>query len=257
MQVTILGCGSASGTPIIGCDCKVCISKKKYNIRSRSSIHIQQNDVSIIIDSGADFRTQCLKNNIQKLDAVIYTHSHADHIMGIDDLKSFAYQSKKPVEVYLDEVTAAEMERRFRYIFDVEAINTNFKIVAAKRNFLEDRRIFTIKNIEFWPMKQKHGEVFSYAFRFGNCAYSVDFNELDDENIKDLQGIKYWIVDCVGYKKSKTHSNLENTLHYISLVKPELAILTHMSHEIDYYELKEKLPPNVIPAYDGLEIKIS
>lgn len=254
MEIIILGCGSASGVPIIGCKCKICSERKPKNRRFRSSIHVKKGKTSIVIDTGPDFRIQCLENKINNLDAAIYTHSHSDHLLGIDDLKSFNFRKGGPTDVYFDPETAANVEEKFDYLFRSRLVRPNFSVVIAKKNIFYDRKPFAIGDLEFLPIRQKHGATFSYSFRFENVAYSTDFSELFGQNLADLKGLDLWIVDCVGIKEYISHSNLKQTLNYIEKVKPKRAILTHLSHEIDYYDLSTNLPSNVEIAYDGMKL---
>lgn len=256
MEVTILGCGSSSGVPVIGCKCPVCTNIKPKNIRSRSSILLKKKNTSIIIDTGPDFRQQYLKTKISHIDGVVYTHAHADHIMGIDDLKSLGRKGA-PVDVYFDYKTAEVVSARFSYLFESRLVRPNFKVLIARKNIFYDRKCFQIGDITLFPMYQSHGKSsYSYGFRVEDLAYSVDFSELSEQNLTDLQGVAVWIVDCIGVGKYLTHSNLKQTLEYISELKVKRAILTHLSHEIDYYSLSKKLPDNVEIAYDNMHIKL-
>lgn len=254
MEIVILGCGSASGVPVIGCKCRICREQKPRNRRFRSSIYVKKGDTSVVIDTGPDFRTQCLENGINNIDAAIYTHSHADHLLGIDDLKSFNFRKGGPVDIYLDPETAADVENRFGYLFNARVVRPNFSVVIAKQNLFYDRKLFSVGELEFLPIYQKHGKTFSYSFRFENVAYSTDFSELSEQNLADLKNLDLWIVDCIGRKQYLGHSNLDRTLGYIEQIKPKRAILTHLSHEIDYYDLRTKLPENVEVAYDGMKL---
>ncbi len=262
MKIIILGSGSSSGVPIIGCHCKVCLSKNPKNTRTRASIFIEKKDTKILIDSSPDLRQQALKNNITSLDAVVYTHDHADHIGGIDDLKSFAFLANKSVPIYADSVTLEAITKRFNYIFvnqssSADSLPHGGHFAFANANIVESEKKFKIKDLELIPFKQKHGKVHSLGFRIDDFAYSTDVNQFDDEALSKLSNLKLWIVDCISHKPNSTHLCLEQALEWIERVSPRSAILTHMSHDIDYDYLLKKLPPNIILAYDGLSISIS
>jgi phosphoribosyl 1,2-cyclic phosphate phosphodiesterase len=257
MKITILGSGASSGTPVIGCKCSVCTSNKVKNFRTRASIFIEHKDTKILIDTSPDLRQQALNNNINAIDAVLYTHEHADHIAGIDDLKSFSFIAKHPLPIYSDIDTLTSLRSRFEYIFlkpDDDPYNRKFAFAEA--NIIECDQAFIIKNLEFAAFKQTHGKKFSLGFRSENFAYSTDVNNLNDDTLNKLTNLDLWIVDCARYKANPTHSHLEQTLSWIAKVKPKLAVLTHLSHEIDYDSLSKTLPENIVPAYDSMEIVI-
>lgn len=251
LRITILGCGSSSGTPVIGCKCAICSSSHSYNKRTRASIIVRAKNTNILIDASPDLRTQCLTHNIDKIDAVICTHAHADHVLGLDDLKSFRYINNTTLPFYSDLDTLTHLKKIFGYIFDEES--PYYSLSTNSFNCFDK---ITIGDAELQTFRQIHGNGVTTGIRIKDFAYSTDLNILPEESFPYLENLDLWVVDCLAYRVSDSHSNLENTLEWIKKFKPKRAILTHMCHELDYEELKSKLPKNVIPAYDGLIIDL-
>jgi phosphoribosyl 1,2-cyclic phosphate phosphodiesterase len=255
MRVTILGCGASAGVPLIGCNCPVCKSPNPKNKRLRSSILIEEGNDIILIDSSPDLRQQAISNNITQIDAVLFTHAHADHVGGIDELRSFNYLTNKPLPVYTNKATLAELERRFDYAFIPEIPHAWYRPCLVPTQ-IKDYDEFEIGGLAIESFPQTHGKLISLGFKTGDFAYSTDTNDLSKDILTGLKGIKLWIVDCLRPVKAPTHSHLEQTLSWIEFVKPERAILTHMSHDFDYEELKNQLPPGVEPAYDTMVVEV-
>ena len=253
MRVTILGCGSSTGVPNIGCDCAVCLSSNPRNKRTRASIFIETVQANFLIDSSPDLREQVLRHNIRKVDAVLYTHDHADHANGIDDLRSFNYLSNQALPVYGDAHTMNSLTSRFPYIFKEKMGQAWYKPLLIN-NILADISIqdINISGVSIKVFEQIHGKITSLGYRFGKFAYSTDTNFLPEEAFEALAGVETWIVDCLHYKETYSHSHLEQTLRWIARVKPKLAILTHMNHHLDYDTLCAELPAGIVPAYDGM-----
>jgi phosphoribosyl 1,2-cyclic phosphate phosphodiesterase len=254
-RVIILGCGSSCGVPMIGCNCAVCSSSEIKNKRFRSSILFQDKDHTILVDTSPDLRQQALINNIKNLDAVIYTHAHADHVNGIDDLKTFSYNSSS-IPVYADSITLASIQASFSYAFSAYTLPGGITKSPLTAQVIEYGKTFLIGAVKVTPFAQEHGKIYSTGLRFDRFAYSTDLNALSDEAFEILEGVPLWIVDCLSVKSSFSHSHLELTLKWIERVKPKKAILTHMSHNLDYFQLKKILPDNVEPAFDGMIIAI-
>lgn len=253
MKVTVLGCGSSGGVPLIGNDWGVCDPDNPRNHRSRVSILVEEGDTVLLVDTSPDMRQQLLDAKVRKISAVIYTHAHADHCHGIDDLRSVNWLMQKPVPIYGDETTLADLEIRFPYVFQGSRVPGHFY-----KPSVDARRIdgaFEAEGVKVVPFKQDHGYGHSLGFRFGDFAYSTDVQHLDEAAFAALQGVKVWLVDCVREQPHPTHSHLDQTLAWIACVKPERAYLTHMSHMLDYAALVAKLPAGVEPAYDGLVIE--
>lgn len=253
MKITVLGCGSSSGVPLIGNKWGACDPANPRNRRLRASILVEEGGTVLLVDTSPDMRQQLLNCDLQRLDAVLYTHAHADHCHGIDDLRSINWLIKKPVDIYADAPTFQILETSFPYVFRTKA-DDPFYMPAVVKNIIE--KPFAIGGIKIVPFKQGHGPVHSLGFRFNDFAYSTDVNKLDDAAFKVLDGVKIWIVDCIREEpRHHTHSHLAQTLEWIAKVRPERAFLTHMSHSLDYAALAAKLPKGVEPGYDGLVIE--
>lgn len=254
MKVTILGCGSSAGVPLIGCECEICRSDNPKNHRTRSSILVEHQDTTLLVDSSPDLRQQALVNRIVHIDALLYTHAHADHTHGIDELRSFNFHRNSPLDCYGDQATFDELQQRFDYAFKTPVPEYGWFRPALNPHVIKAGDVFTVGDIEVQSFPQRHGKVDTLGFRFGDIAYSTDVNVLGDEAFAALEGVKIWIVDCLRYEKVPTHAHLDLTLGWIERVKPQRAILTHMNHEMEYETLKRTLPQGVIPAYDNMVV---
>lgn len=248
MRVTILGCGSSLGVPQLSCNCYVCGSSSPKNKRRRSSILVQADGTTILVDTSPDVKYQLLDNNVSFLDAILLTHDHADHVSGIDEVRALPHNISG-IDTYIDDETFLTLNMRFPYIFQNNA--------STSTNFITRKKMpqrFFIKNVCVQSFPQLHGRIISRGLIFDNIAYSVDFNHIPATTLKKLSGIKVWIIDCLRYSYSTSHSYLEKTLSLIETVRPELAVLTHMGHDIEYHEISKILPKNVIVAYDNMHI---
>jgi phosphoribosyl 1,2-cyclic phosphate phosphodiesterase len=256
MKITLLGCGSSSGVPMIGCDCKVCRSDNPKNKRTRVSCLVETDGASLLIDTSPDLRQQALRHDIRRISAVLYTHDHADHTHGIDDLRSFNHLSGDSLPIHTNESTINTLKQRFPYAF------------LGKPEYVWSRPSFTPKAFPETPVhqfkagevavtafEQIHGKHKSLGYRIGNFAYSTDTDALPETAFEALAGIQVWIVDCIRYKKSYGHSWLSQTLEWVARVGPKRAVLTHMSHDFEYDMLKSELPSGVEPGYDGMIIE--
>jgi phosphoribosyl 1,2-cyclic phosphate phosphodiesterase len=257
VKVTILGCGGSGGVPVIGCRCAVCTSTHPRNRRTRVSIVVEDRDTRVLIDAAPDLRQQFLTAGLATVDAAILTHAHADHLHGIDDLRAVNYQRNGPLDVWGDANTLREATTRFGYAFSPPANNAGIWYTPA----LMAREItgaFEIGALRAVPFRQEHGmgRWPTLGLRFGRFAYSTDVKEMPEEGFQALAGVAVWIVDCLQERPNPAHSHLEQTLAWIARVNPERAILTHMSHHLDYAALAAKLPAGVEPAYDGMVVEI-
>ncbi len=250
MKVTILGCGTSGGVPRIGNIWGRCDPSNPKNRRRRVSILVEQGDTALLVDTSPDLREQCLDANVQHLDAVFYTHDHADHTHGIDDLRGLMQNMKRRIDVYGNAHTLQALQQKFDYVFESK---DGYPAIC---NAQELNGPITIGNIHVIPFEQGHGNIISIGYRFGSIAYSTDLNVLPESAIETLQGVDTWIVDALRYEPHPTHPHLDLTLSWIERVKPRRAILTHMTWDMDYEELKAKLPPGVEPAYDGLVVDL-
>ena len=264
MRVTVLGCGTSGGVPRIAGSGDAssenagapggywgdCDPNEPRNRRRRASILVETAETSILVDTSPDLRAQCLENGIRRLDAVLYTHDHADHSHGIDDLRAYAATQRQRIPVHGTAATLARLKRRFGYVFDAVP---NYPSICEGREI--DLAPFRLGDLEVVPFEQQHGPATTLGFRFGSVAYSTDLNELDDTAFRILDGVDTWIVDALRYQPHATHAHLARTLSWIERVRPRRAYLTHMTWEMDYRTLLAELPPGVEPAYDGLVIE--
>ena len=252
IKATVLGCGSSGGVPLIGNIWGPCDPNEKKNYRSRVSMLVNiDNKYNVLIDTSPDLRNQMLNAHIKSIDCVLYTHAHADHVHGIDDLRAFCWQRKTPLPIYGDQSTITQITNRFEYAFNSDGRPA---LPTLKANIIDLGENKILDNINFKAIKQIHGKGHSIGYRFSNFAYSTDLNELPEESKKNLENLDIWVVDCVRYEPHYSHSHLEQTLNWINELKPKKAYLTHMGHWLDYNELKNKLPKNVEPGYDGLTL---
>lgn len=258
MKITILGCGGSGGVPFAdgtpGGNWGVCDPDNPRNRRRRVSILVEQAGTTLLLDTSPDLRAQLLDNDSPPVDAVLFTHAHADHCHGLDDLRSMAYTRGGPIDAHMDPATRDFLTAKFGYAF-----TSTHRPGGFYRPILNDRPLegpITLGAIGVIPFAQVHGRETSQGFRLGDAAYSTDVSELDEAAFAALAGVRLWIVDCLRDRPHPTHSHLERTLEWIARVGPERAVLTHMNHEIDYEDLRSRCPPGVEPAYDGMVLDL-
>lgn len=263
MRITILGCGSAAGVPAIGPDWGDCDPAEPRNRRRRVSILVDGDNGGtegpLLVDTSPDLREQLLDAKADRIGAVVYTHAHADHLHGIDDLRSLNRRQRAAIPAYGTAETLAAIGKRFGYVFEPPPV------VEGRLSFykpcLEPRPIavgqtFRAAGITVLPFDQDHGYSTTTGLRFGAAAYSTDVADLSETAFAALAGIKLWIVDCLGYEPFPTHAHLAKTLEWIERVRPARAVLTHMGPEFDYQRLRRELPSGVEPGYDGMVIEV-
>jgi phosphoribosyl 1,2-cyclic phosphate phosphodiesterase len=259
--VTILGCGFSGGVPRPGSGWGNCDPSNPKNRRRRCSILVDRTGADgrqtrVLVDTGPDLREQLLAADVRHADGVLYTHEHADHIHGIDDLRALFLANRKRVDVYADEPTWRTLELRFAYCFATPPGSSYPAILH--RHPLTDRTAVTIPgaggDIAALPFLVDHGDIPALGFRFGGMAYTPDVVDLPEASVAALQGVELWIVDALWYRPHPSHFHLDLTLQWIDRIKPKRAILTNMHSDLDYEKLRTLLPPNIIPAYDGLRV---
>lgn len=252
MKVRILGCGGSGGVPLVGGVWGACDPAEQRNRRRRASILVEDEATTLLVDTSPDLREQLLDAGTRRLDAVLFTHAHADHLHGIDDLRGMNRLVRAALPVYADRRTLAVIEERFDYVFR-PLEGASFYKPTLTPHAIEGE--FTIGGIRVVPFVQDHGFSKTLGFRIGGMAYSTDVVELDEAAFAALAGTELWILDCLRYDPHPTHSHLEKTLSWIARVKPRRAVLTHMDVPLDYATLRGKLPPGVEPGYDGLTLE--
>ena len=254
MRVIVLGCGASTGVPAIGPNWGRCDPTDRRNRRRRVSVLVEAGSTIILIDTSPDLREQLLDAGVARLDAVLLTHAHADHLHGIDDLRTVNRLMRSAIPLYADGKTLAEIERRFGYVLKpVEEPGRYYKPTLTPH---EIKGPFEIGGIPIVPFVQDHGFTTTLGIRIGAFAYSTDVTELDERAFAALQGVELWIVDCLRREPHPTHSHLAKTLGWIARVRPRRAVLTHMDQSLDYRELCGELPSGVEPGQDGLVIEL-
>jgi phosphoribosyl 1,2-cyclic phosphate phosphodiesterase len=254
MKVTVLGCGASWGVPAIGPDWGRCDPADPRNRRRRGSLLVESRGRAILIDTSPDLREQLIDARVSRLDAVLLTHAHADHLHGIDDLRMITQRAGHAIPFYSSALALAEAEQRFGYAFR--------PVVAGKpvyRPALAAQEIdgpFIAAGIPVVPFTQSHGFIQTLGFRIGAVAYSTDVVELDDDAFAALAGVELWVVDCLRREPHPTHAHLAKVLAWIERLRPRRAVLTHMDQSLDYRELSAELPDGVEPGHDGLVIEL-
>jgi phosphoribosyl 1,2-cyclic phosphate phosphodiesterase len=250
-RVTILGCGASGGVPRIGNDWGTCDPAETRNQRLRSSIVVEEGANRVLIDTTPDLRQQLLTSGFSEFDAVLYTHAHADHAHGIDDMRTLLRINGHAYPVYASATTYKMLKRNFGYAFATED--------KLYKPFFLDHELdgnFRIGELDIHPYEQDHGHMPSTGFRIGNVAYSTDLIDLPPQALEVLNGVDTLIVQALRWQPHPTHAHLDLSLEWIEKIKPRRAILTHMNHEMDYATLCKQLPDGVEPAYDGMVIEV-
>lgn len=249
--LTVLGSGTSMGVPTIGCDCRVCTSQDSHDRRTRPSIFIEYNGHSVLIDSTPDFREQALREKIRRIDAVLYTHAHADHILGLDDLRPLTFKREQKLPLYADEHTARIIERMFAYVFDPESTySTRPQVTLHRLN-----GTLELFGARFQQLKVLHGDTEITAFRFGSAAYLTDFSSIPESTMAVLGDLDVLFLDALRRRPHPTHSSLDESLKIVEKLKPARAFFVHMSHDLAHEETNRLLPSNVRLAHDGLKLE--
>jgi phosphoribosyl 1,2-cyclic phosphate phosphodiesterase len=262
LKFTILGCGSSGGVPRPALGWGDCNPDNPKNRRRRTSLLAERRDgggvTRVLVDTSPDLREQLLDAEVDWLDAVLYTHEHADHTHGVDDLRALYIRQRAPIDVYLDEYTAKSMHTRFGYCFESPP-GSDYPPILAEHRMAPGRPIAIPGKggtITALPLLQAHGDIASFGFRFGNLAYSCDLSGMPPETAAALGGLDVWIVDALRYRPHPSHFSLDDALQWIARLKPRRAILTNLHADLDYDALRTKLPPGVEPAYDGITVEV-
>ena len=253
IKVTFLGTGTSQGVPVIGCDCEVCTSANPKDNRLRSSILIETQGKVICVDSGPDFRQQMLREKVQQLDAIVYTHEHKDHTAGMDDVRAFNFKQKRPMDLFVDDNVEACLKREFAYAFD-----ENPYPGVPRLNLIKIKNEpFVVEGIDFQPVQLMHYKLPVFGFRIGDFAYCTDVNYIADEEKEKLKGLDVLVLTALRKEEHISHFNLEQALALIKELKPKQAYLTHISHYLGLHnEVSKELPDNVELSYDGLKIEV-
>ncbi|WP_395654944.1 MBL fold metallo-hydrolase [Flavobacterium sp.] len=254
MKIYFLGTGTSQGIPVIGSHHSVCLSTDKKDNRLRVSVWVETDANSIVIDCGPDFRQQMLNSKCPKIDALLFTHEHADHTAGLDDIRPFFFK-QGAIDIYAHNRVLKNLEKRFDYIFETE--NKYPGAPSVRENEVIQNIPFTVNKEEIIPINAYHGSLQVFGYRIQDFVYLTDVKTMESSEIEKIKNCNILVVNCLREEPHATHFNLEEVLHFISLVQPKKTYLTHISHLFGFHEeIQKKLPENVFVAYDNLEITI-
>jgi phosphoribosyl 1,2-cyclic phosphate phosphodiesterase len=252
LKITFLGTGTSQGIPVINCDCNVCVSDNPHNKRLRTSVIIQSDNTSILIDTSTDLRQQLLRNPISSLDAVIYTHAHADHVCGIDDLRPFNFSSDTRIPVYANQNTLDRLTNSFDYAFGngrmVPGV-PNLKAIAITGQF-------KVNELDVFPLELWHGNSIVFGYRINNFAYCTDVNKIPEHTYEQMNNLDVLVLDALREKPHPTHLSVQEAIEIAQKIDAKKTFLIHMSHNIDHEIHGKILPENINFAYDGLSIEL-
>ena len=254
IKITVLGSGTSSGVPTIGCTCDVCHSTDPRDRRLRPSILIQYSGYNVVVDTSPDFRAQVLRARLERLNAILYTHSHADHILGLDDVRPFNYRQKSLIPVYATQETLDVIQRVFRYAFDSEPSQSSVPKLDLR---VLTGAPFQLFGTEFIPIRLCHGSGAVLGFRFGRAAYLTDHSEIPEESREKLSDLDILFLDALRHRPHPTHTTVENAVRLVEELKPKRAFFTHMCHDLSHERTEAALPPHIRLAYDGLELEVA
>lgn len=253
MKLTFLGTGTSQGVPVITCDCEVCTSADPRDNRLRTSAMVEMEGKTFVFDTGPDFRQQMLREKVGKLDAVLFTHAHKDHIAGMDDVRSFNFRWRKPMEVYATDPTIEALKREYHYIFNGE----NYPGIPRINIHEIDANPFEIEDVAITPLPVLHYRMPVLGFRIGKLAYITDANFIPDSTKALLEGLDVLVINALRKKKHISHFNLEEAIALHAELQPRQTYFTHISHLMGKHsEVSEELPANIEIAYDGLQVEI-
>ncbi len=254
MKIILVGTGTSQGVPNIGCNCKTCRSKNPKNKRLRVSAYIEVDDLKLLIDTSIDFRQQMLKFSISDLDAVLFTHHHVDHILGMDDLRQINQRLNKYIDIYGTKLTMDEIKKTFRYALNKFLIQ--YKAVPLVHFHTQKNEKFKIRNTEILPVEVMHGNIKIYGYRIKNFAYITDANFISPEELRKLEGLDVLIINALRRRPHPTHFSLEQAVNIAKILKPKKTFFTHITHDLNHNEINRTLPRNIKLGFDGLELTI-
>jgi phosphoribosyl 1,2-cyclic phosphate phosphodiesterase len=253
MKITVLGSGTSSGIPLVGCECAVCHSADPRDSRLRPSVVVSFGEENIVIDTATDFRTQVLRANVDRVDAILFTHSHADHIMGLDDVRPFNFKHRKRIPIYGAADTIDTLRRVFHYIFEDRA---HLTFVPQLDINVLDGQAFELFGVIVQPIPVMHGNSRIFGYRFGNAAYLTDHSSIPDSSLEMLGGLDVLFLDALRHKPHPTHSTVQTSIETVGKLKPNRAFFTHISHDLGHESTEAALPSGIQIAYDGLVIDV-
>jgi phosphoribosyl 1,2-cyclic phosphate phosphodiesterase len=252
VKITFLGTGTSQGVPVIACDCKTCLSVDPHDKRLRTSLLIEAGEIVLLFDAGPDFRQQMLRENVRKLDSIILTHEHKDHISGMDDVRAFNYKSQDAIDIYAEDRVQKAIKNEYSYVFS----EYQYPGIPKMRLHGITDQSFGIKGIEIVPVRVFHYRLPVYGFRVGDFAYITDANYIPEESKEKLYGVKYLVINALRKEKHISHFSLREAIDLIREISPKKAFITHISHQMGYHaEVSKELPPEIVLAYDGLSFE--
>lgn len=253
MIITFLGTGTSQGVPVIGCTCKVCKSIDFRDKRTRTSIHLYTEGISLVVDTGPDFRQQVLREKITQLDGILFTHEHRDHTAGLDDVRSFNFLQKGEIPIYGRKQVINQLKKEFAYIFEEHKYPG---IPQVEANVIDNKE-FRLKGVNILPIEVLHHQLPVFGFRIGKFTYITDANDIPDKEKDKIKGSKIIVVNALQQEKHISHFNLTEAIDLIDELGPEKAYFTHISHRLGSHDQVERsLRDNIYLAYDGLKIEI-
>ncbi len=254
MKITFLGTGTSQGVPVIACDCNTCLSEDKRDVRLRTSLLIEKDGTVLVIDAGPDFRQQMLRENVRKLDSIILTHEHKDHISGMDDVRAFNYKSQDAIDIYGEDRVLRAIKNEYSYVFS----ELKYPGIPKMRLHTITDNSFDVNGIEIIPIRVLHYRLPVYGFRIGNLAYITDANSIPVESKKKLLGVKYLVINALRKEKHISHFSLDEAVSFVKDISPDRAYITHISHQMGRYaDVSPELEDGIILAYDGLSFECS
>lgn len=258
LDVTLLGTGTSTGVPVIGCDCRVCTSEDPRDVRTRTSCWIRVNGLSIVIDTGPDFRLQALREDIRRIDAVLYTHHHFDHVMGIDDLRPFLFDRVGPMPCFAHEDTVRVMHRMFQYIFADGSYPgvPNLRLNPVDAPFRVRGRYEPDASVLVTPIDVHHGKMPLFGYRIGDFAYITDTNRIPDSSLAKLQGVRVLVVDALRHEPHPTHFSISEAVDAAQTIGADQTYFIHMTHTVLHEEVNRNLPAGIELGYDGLAFRV-
>ena len=254
-ELLILGCGTSTGVPLISCKCSVCRSRHPRNQRLRASVYVSYRGKCFLVDTSTDLRQQALRYRLKRIDAVLYTHPHADHLHGIDELRSFNYAQRERIPVYGNAWTVAELDLKFPYIFKPGPSEGGGVPQLDLHQFDASAPTIRAAEVPIVPIALMHGSQECVGFRFDRVAYITDCSYIPDTSLDRLKDLAVLVLDCLRLAPHGTHFNLDQALEVVEKLKPRRTVLTHLGHDFDYPKWVKKLPKGVTLAYDGLKLK--
>jgi len=249
VKITFLGTGTSQGVPVIACECNSCLSSDQHDKRLRPSLLLETDETTLLFDAGPDFRQQMLREHVTKLDSIILTHEHKDHISGMDDVRAFNYKSQDAIDIFAEERVQKAIKKEYSYVFS----EYQYPGIPKMRLNPIPEHSFNIKGIQIIPVRVFHYRLPVYGFRVGNFAYITDANYIPEESKEKLFGVKYLVINALRKEKHISHFSLSEAVDFIREISPEKAFITHIGHQMGYHaDVSKELPPEIMLAYDGL-----